>query len=130
MSNLYSSVITLITPFGPENSLLNVGGQVSPLAIWVHSLAFKSWLPGFPRPKWPRPPCSPLEAVIPISRHVRPVKHTWPGVTYLACNSGHVSRLTWPQGLTWLVTPTLFVSPITGLPGFLVFTADFFLRIY
>ena len=23
---------------------------------------------------------------------------------HLACNSGHVSRLTWPQGLTWLVT--------------------------
>ncbi len=41
---------------------------------------------------------------IPISRHVRPVKLTWPGVTYLACNSGHVRRLTWPQGLTWLVT--------------------------
>ena len=41
---------------------------------------------------------------IPISRHVRPVKLTWPGVTYLACNSGHVGRLTWPQGLTWLVT--------------------------
>ena len=33
-----------------------VSGQVSPVAIWVDSLAFKSWLPGFPRPKWPRPP--------------------------------------------------------------------------
>ncbi len=41
---------------------------------------------------------------IPISRHIRPVKLTWPGVTFLACNSGHVRRLTWPQGLTWLVT--------------------------
>ena len=72
----------------------DVGGQVSPVAIWVESLAFKSWLPGFPRPKWPRPPVT----------HVRPVKLTWPGVTHLACNSGHVRRLTWPQGLTWLVT--------------------------
>ena len=32
------------------------------------------------------------------------VKLTWPGVTYLPCSSGHVRRLTWPQGLTWLVT--------------------------
>ncbi len=55
-----------------------------------------------------------------IYRHVRPVKLTWPGVTYLACNSGHVRRLTWPRGLTWLVTQNLavlkFESRIRG-PG-------------
>ncbi len=29
----------------------------------------------------------------------------------MACNSGHVRRLIWPQGLTWLVTVSSLYRP-------------------
>ena len=85
------------------------------------------WLPGFQLPT--HLACTDIYLIQPIYRHVRPVKLTWPGVTYLACNSGHMRRLIWPQGLIWLVTnptlcgteigprhPSIRVLPSIGVP--------------
>ncbi len=85
----------------------SVRGQVSCVTIWVDSLAFKSLLPSFPLTYLALAPVTLqrlLQKDMLVFSHLEGVKFTWQGVTYLACNSGHVSRLTWPPGITWLVT--------------------------
>ena len=86
----------------------DVGGQVGPVAIWVISTAFKSWLPGFLKNLFGTGVLFQLNYLDLLG--TRP---TWPLNTgqvgpWWPCKSTYFNvdtvKLTWQGGLTWLVT--------------------------